>query len=155
MRLKEVLLAAAWVSLSLFCLQCRTVAESPPWTLVTLTDASSGREIAQARLREGDECVLNWQNSLFNLPVEEVFAAERGRLVLRSVTFADPRGTPPPSSDPKTWKTFTTQEARSAPRVCRNPAPAWCSGWARLGSRSSGSERGCSTLKKRSASGGR
>lgn len=101
MRLKEVLLAAVLVSLPLFCLQCRTVAEAPPWTLVTLTDPSSGREIAQARLREGDECVFNWHNSLFNLPVEEVFAAEGGRLVLRSVTFADPRGTPPPLVGPE------------------------------------------------------
>jgi hypothetical protein len=45
--------------------------------------------------------VLTWKNSLFNLTVTEVFAARTGRLDLTQVTFADPRGLPPPAARPE------------------------------------------------------
>ena len=43
-------------------------------------------------LRDGEEIVMTWKNSLFGLKVTEVFQAQRGMLVLTSVTFADPQG---------------------------------------------------------------
>ncbi len=65
-------------------------------TRLNLTDAGSGRPIVSQLLREGDEVVLTWTNSLFGLTVTEVFAARGGVLALTQVTFADPRGGEPP-----------------------------------------------------------
>jgi hypothetical protein len=101
MRLKRLFLAVLWVSLSVLSLQCRPPLAALPSTLLRLTDESTGRGIVKVGLRDGQEVVLTWQNSLFNLPVEEVFVAEGGCLVLRTVTFADPSGTPPPLVRPE------------------------------------------------------
>jgi hypothetical protein len=102
MRLRRLFLVAIWISIPvLLCPQCRTMNNPAACTLLKLTDGATGREIGRACLREGDECVLTWQNSLFNLPVEEVFAAEGDRLLLRSVTFLDPHGAPPPIVRPE------------------------------------------------------
>lgn len=77
-------------------------AESPRGlTWLELTDAESGRGIFATALSEGEEITLTWKNSLFNLTVTEVFTARAGRLDLAQVTFADPRGFPPPAARPE------------------------------------------------------
>jgi hypothetical protein len=74
-------------------------AESPRGlTWLELTDAGSGRTIFAGALSYDEPIVLTWKNSLFNLTVTEVFAARAGRLDLTQVTFADPRGLPPPAA---------------------------------------------------------
>jgi len=73
----------------------------PGQTGLELTDAGSGRIIASRLLRDGDEVVLTWRNSLFDLMVTEVFEARGGVLVLTRVTFADPRGGEPPRVRPE------------------------------------------------------
>lgn len=65
-------------------------------TRITLTDAATGRTIAAALLADGEPVVLTWRNSLFDLDVTEVYLARAGRLIQDEVTFADPRGRPPP-----------------------------------------------------------
>jgi hypothetical protein len=69
-------------------------------TRLELTDAENGRKIFADALPDGEEIVLTWKNSLFNLTVTEIFAVHAGALILRSVTFADPRGLPPPLARP-------------------------------------------------------
>jgi hypothetical protein len=102
MRLRRLFPAAIWLILPvILLLQCRAMNGSPACTQVKLTDGATGREIAQAFLRDGEEVILNWQNSLFNLPVEEVFHVEGDRLVLRSVTFFNPDGSAPPIVSPE------------------------------------------------------
>jgi hypothetical protein len=66
------------------------------YTRVALTEAETGRKVFSAVLRDGEQAVLTWRNSLFGLDVTEVFRAGQGMLVLDQVTFADPRGLPPP-----------------------------------------------------------
>ena len=70
-------------------------------TWLELTDAENGRRIFAGALGCDEEIVLTWKNSLFNLTVTEVFAARAGRLDLTQVTFADPRGLPPPAARPE------------------------------------------------------
>jgi hypothetical protein len=70
-------------------------------TWLELTDAGSGRTIFAGALSYDEPVVLTWKNSLFNLTVTEVFAARAGRLELTQVTFADPRGLPPPVVRPE------------------------------------------------------
>jgi hypothetical protein len=70
-------------------------------TWLELTDAGSGRTIFAGALSYDEPIVLTWKNSLFNLTVTEVFAARAGRLDLTQVTFADPRGLPPPVARPE------------------------------------------------------
>lgn len=82
-----------WVALSAALLRGHTWLE--------LTDAETGREIAAQALREGEEIVLTWKNSLFRLMVTEVFTARGGRLELTRVTFADPQGKEPPLARPE------------------------------------------------------
>ncbi len=65
-------------------------------TLVALREAETGRKVFSAVLREGEQAVMTWRNSLFGLDVTEVFQARQGALVLDQVTFADPRGLAPP-----------------------------------------------------------
>ena len=57
------------------------------------------RDIAVA-VRYGEQAELRWRNSLFNLDVTEVYRVRKGLLVLDQVTFADPRGLPPPQVTP-------------------------------------------------------
>jgi hypothetical protein len=57
----------------------------------------AGRKIVSAILRDGEEVVLTWRNSLFGLRVTEVFQPRRGTLILTEVTFADPQGPAPAS----------------------------------------------------------
>ena len=70
-------------------------------TWVELTEAGSGRTIFAGAIGYDEPVVLTWKNSLFKLTVTEVFAARAGRLDLTQVTFADPRGLPPPAARPE------------------------------------------------------
>lgn len=70
-------------------------------TWFELTEASTGRRIAARLLPEGQRVVLTWTNSLFRLPVTEVFVAGGGRLTLSEITFADPAGGAPPVVRPE------------------------------------------------------
>ncbi len=70
-------------------------------TWLELTEAGSGRTIFAGALDYDEPVALTWKNSLFNLTVTEVFAARAGRLDLTQVTFADPRGLPPPAARPE------------------------------------------------------
>ena len=68
----------------------------PRYTRMEIRDGGTGRKILSGVLRDGEEIVMTWKNSLFGLQVTEVFQAQRGRLVLTAVTFADPQGLAPP-----------------------------------------------------------
>ena len=59
-------------------------------TRLELTEAGTGRTIVSQDLREGEEVILTWTNSLFGLMVTEVFVARSGILELARITFADP-----------------------------------------------------------------
>lgn len=72
-----------------------------PATWVTLTEGGTERRIGAAALREGEELVLTWTNSLFGLRVTEVFTARGGGLVLTGISFADPAGGEPPRVRPE------------------------------------------------------
>lgn len=67
------------------------------YTRLELTDAATGRKISAQSVRDGEEVVLTWRNSLFDLTVTEVFVAREGRLDLTQVTFEDPLGRTPPT----------------------------------------------------------
>lgn len=69
-------------------------------TRVDLTEGGTGRRVFSGLLREGEQAVMQWKNSLFGLDVLEVFQARQGRLVLNQVTFYDPLGKPPPEVTP-------------------------------------------------------
>jgi hypothetical protein len=70
----------------------------PTW--LGLTDAGTGRRIACWLLPQGEKAVLTWTNSLFRLPVTEVFVAGDGVLTLTAITFGDPTGREPPRVTP-------------------------------------------------------
>ena len=70
-------------------------------TRIELSDAETGRKISAQSVRDGEEIVLTWRNSLFDLMVTEVFVARDGRLDLTQVTFDDPGGGAPPAVAPK------------------------------------------------------
>ena len=71
------------------------------YTWLELTDAETGREITAQAVKDGEELVLTWRNSLFDLKVIEVFVVREGRLDLTEVTFEDPRGETPPAVSPE------------------------------------------------------
>jgi hypothetical protein len=70
--------------------------DAPGLTRIELTDAANARVIFAATLRDGTPITLTWHNSLFDLDVIEEFVTENGVLIQTAVTFADPRGVPPP-----------------------------------------------------------
>src|SRR5512139_857055 len=70
-------------------------------TWLELTDAETGRKITAQAVKDGEEVVLTWRNSIFDLRVTEVFIAREGRLDLTEVTFEDPRGETPPTVTPE------------------------------------------------------
>lgn len=72
----------------------------PGYTRIQIREAGTGRKILSVVLRDGQEVVLTWKNSLFGLQVTEVFQAQGGVLVLTAVTFADPQGPAPPPVRP-------------------------------------------------------
>lgn len=69
---------------------------SPGYTSVNIRETETGRQICSAVLRDGDQAVLCWKNSLFDLDVTEIFVARGGVLVLDTIVFNDPRGLAPP-----------------------------------------------------------
>lgn len=73
---------------------------APGFTRVELRDTESGRAIFEATMRDGAPITLVWHNSLFDLDVTEAFVAADGALLQTEVTFADPRGVPPPIVSP-------------------------------------------------------
>jgi len=70
-------------------------------TWLELTDGETGRRILAQLLPGGERVVLTWTNSLFGLPVTEVFVAGNGALMLTEITFADPAGREPPRVRPE------------------------------------------------------
>jgi hypothetical protein len=70
------------------------------YTRIQLKEAGTGRKILSEVLRDGEEVVMTWKNSLFGLNVTEVFQAQGGVLVLAQITFADPQGSVPPMVAP-------------------------------------------------------
>jgi hypothetical protein len=70
------------------------------YTRIQIKEAGTGRKILSEVLRDGEEVVMTWKNSLFGLNVTEVFQAQRGILVLTQITFADPQGSVPPMVAP-------------------------------------------------------
>jgi hypothetical protein len=100
MWLRLLILAAILVTLLVLWLPSRVnVLGKHTW--IELTDAETGRKIAAQAVRDGEEVILTWRNSLFDLMVREVFVAREGRLDLTQVTFEDPRGEAPPAVTPE------------------------------------------------------
>jgi hypothetical protein len=93
-------LSACAILLPLVCLSVWLLA-APGHTWLQLTDDRTGREIVSRLLPDGDRVVLTWTNSLFRLPVTEVFVAGSGALTLTEITFGDPTGREPPRVKPE------------------------------------------------------
>ena len=70
-------------------------------TWLELTDERTGRTIVSRLLPDGEKVVLTWTNSLFRLPVTEVFVAGSGVLTLTEITFDDLTGREPPHVKPE------------------------------------------------------
>ena len=92
-------LAACSVFLPVLCLFAWLLA-SPGHTWLELTDERTGRKILSRLLSDGEQVVLTWTNSLFRLPVTEVFVAGSGVLTLTEITFGDPTGRESPRVKP-------------------------------------------------------
>lgn len=100
MRSPRRVLAACLILLPVLALAAWTVAPAGS-TWLELTDAGTGRRILSQLLPDGEQVVLTWTNSLFGLPVTEVFVAGDGALTLTTITFADPGGREPPRVRPE------------------------------------------------------
>jgi hypothetical protein len=100
MRLRRRALAACLILLPVLGLSAWMLAPAGSICL-ELTDAETGRGIASRLLLDGEQVVLTWTNSLFGLPVTEVFVAKAGILTLTEITFADPTGREPPRVRPE------------------------------------------------------
>jgi len=92
-------LAACAVFLPVLCLSAWLLA-APGHTWLELTEERTGRQIVSRLLPDGEKVILTWTNSLFRLPVTEVFVAGSGVLTLTEITFADPTGREPPHASP-------------------------------------------------------
>jgi len=100
MRFTLLVLAAILVILLVLWLPSRVnVLGKHTW--IELTDAETGRKITAQAVKDGEEIVLTWRNSIFDLKVTQVFVAREGRLDLTEVTFEDPRGETPPTVTPE------------------------------------------------------
>jgi hypothetical protein len=95
MRSPRRVLAACLIFLPVLALAAWRLAP-PESTWLELTDAGTGRRIVSQLLSDGDQVVLSWTNSLFALPVTELFVAGNGVLTLTAITFGDPSGREPP-----------------------------------------------------------
>ncbi len=93
-------LAACLILLPALAL-CAGLLGSAGATWLELADAGTGRRIVARLLPDGERVVLTWTNSLFRLPVTEVFVARGGGLTLTAITFADPAGAQPPRVRPE------------------------------------------------------
>ena len=92
-------LAACAIFLPVLCLSAWLLA-APGHTWLELTDERTGRKILSRLLSDGEQVVLTWTNSLFRLPVTEVFVAGSGVLTLTEITFGDPTGRESPRVKP-------------------------------------------------------
>jgi hypothetical protein len=92
-------LAACLILLPVLAVAAWTLAPAGA-TWLELTDAETGRRILSRLLPESERVVLTWTNSLFGLPVTEVFTAGHGILTLTEITFSDPTGREPPRVGP-------------------------------------------------------
>ncbi|MCX5735583.1 MAG: hypothetical protein NTW68_14850 [candidate division NC10 bacterium] len=101
MRSRRRVLAACPVLLLTLGLSAWLLLAPLGYTWLELTDAETGRRIVSRLLPDGERVVLTWTNSLFNLPVTEVFVARGGILTLTEITFADPAGREPPRVKPE------------------------------------------------------
>jgi len=99
MRSRHRALAACLILLAVLCLFAWLLAPSRH-TWLELRDEGTGRKIVSRFLPDGEKVVLTWTNSLFRLPVTEVFVAGNGILTLTAITFADPSGREPPRVKP-------------------------------------------------------
>lgn len=88
------------VPLFLLCAALLSQAELPGYSRIQVRDGGTGRKILSGVLRDGDQVVMTWKNSLFGLNVTELFEMHGGRLILTTVTFAEPRGPAPPLVKP-------------------------------------------------------
>jgi len=100
MRFTLLILAAILVILLILWLPSR-VNVLGKYTWLELTDAETGRKITAQAVKDGEEIILTWRNSIFDLRVTEIFVAREGRLDLTGVTFEDPRGKTPPTVTPE------------------------------------------------------
>lgn len=88
------------VALFLTSLACLYILSESSWSGLTrlqLKEVGTGRRIFSALLKDGEQVVLTWKNSLFGLQVTEVFRTQAGILILTQITFADPSGSVPPA----------------------------------------------------------
>lgn len=69
-------------------------------TRLLLAEVETGREIFSTVVNDGERIILTWKNSLFSLLVTEIFEAREGCLILTEATYADPRGSAPPTVSP-------------------------------------------------------
>ena len=99
MRSPRRVLTACLILLPVLALAAWTLAPAGS-TWLELTDAETGRRILSQLLPDGEPLVLTWTNSLFGLPVTEVFTAGHGILTLTEITFSDPTGREPPRVGP-------------------------------------------------------
>ncbi len=67
----------------------------PGCTQLQLQDGQTGRLLFSKIVVDGEDALLTWHNSLFDLDVTEKFITRGGNLVQTAVTFADPRGLAP------------------------------------------------------------
>jgi hypothetical protein len=93
-------------------------------TWLELTDAETGRKITAQAGKDGEEVVLTWRNSIFDLRVTEVFVAREGRLDLTQGTFEDPRGEAPPVVTPEHLDDLYPTGGPSGPWGFPGPSPA-------------------------------
>lgn len=100
MRSRRRILAVCAIFLPVLCLSVWLLAP-PGHTRLELTDERTGRKIVSRLLPDGERVVLTWTNSLFRLPVTEVFVAGSGRLTLTEIAFGDPAGREPPRVRPE------------------------------------------------------
>lgn len=66
-----------------------------------LKDGDSGNRLLELILEDGEEILLFWRNSLFNLEVKEKFIIDNGTLILREVNFFNLPESPGPPVDLK------------------------------------------------------
>ena len=76
-------------------------AAQPGYTRVELTEVGTGRKIFSAVLKDGEQVILTWKNSIYGHDVTEVFEAQSGILVLTQMTVAGPPGSPLPRVSPE------------------------------------------------------
>ncbi len=70
------------------------------YTRLELTDPDTERTLTALVLRDDEQVVLTWRNSIWGLDVTEVFVAKSGVLIQTEVTFAQRNGPPPPRVTP-------------------------------------------------------